>query len=103
MYDDLVFLPPLCCRTIFPIRIQGAEFQVGQVGVSSFMCLLDLALVKERSYAQAEGLALRPAAVGKGRIVGSGGGEVPLLVRGIETRAVPDDMLVSSDQDTRRE
>lgn len=103
MYDDLVFFPPLCRRTIFPVRIQGAEFQVGQVGVSSFMCLFNLALVEERGYAQAEGLALRPAAVGKGWIVGSGGGEVPLLVRRVETCAVPDGMLVSSYQETGRE
>lgn len=49
---------------------------------------VSLTLVEKGGDAQTEGFPLRPAAVGKRRIVGGGRGEVPLLVGGVETSAV---------------
>ena len=52
------------------------------------VCPVSFTLVEKGGDAQTEGFPLRPAAVGKRRIVGGGRGEVPLLVGGVETSAV---------------
>ena len=56
-------------------------------GGSSF--LLGIAVLEYGGDASAEGAALQPASVGQGRIVGRRRRQVPLLVGGIETVAVP--------------
>jgi hypothetical protein len=55
--------------------------------------LVVVALVEESCYAQAECLALGPAAIGEGRVVGCGRGEMPCFVSGVKTRAVPLDFV----------
>ena len=100
MYDDLVLHhPPLLSpsllipftilvRAALPIRVQGSKvLRVHTVAGAGGVELL-LAGMEEVGDAQAEGAALVPAAVGEGWVVGGWGGEVPLLVGGIEAGPV---------------
>ena len=48
--------------------------------------------VEQVNDASPEGSRLNPATVGKGRVVGSRGGEMPVFVGGIEARAVSMDL-----------
>jgi len=107
MYDDPapLRLLPTCMMSIYAVAIpscvQGAEIEVGKIGVRAVLRLV-LAGMEEGSDAQAKVLSLGPATVGERRIVGCGGGKVPLLVGSIETSAMARESL-SVDSQRRRQ
>lgn len=49
----------------------------------------DVAVIEQVDNASTQRTRLQPAAIGERRIVGSGRGEMPVFVRGIETSPVP--------------
>lgn len=49
----------------------------------------DVAVIEQVDNASTQRTRLQPAAIGERRVVGSGRGEMPVFVRGIETSPVP--------------
>lgn len=79
MYDNLALLL-LGSSGLRLGGVEGAELEMGQICVRSMLgclCLIDVLLVQQRSYAQAQRFGLRPAAVCERRIVGRRRCEVP--------------------------
>jgi hypothetical protein len=75
VYDDLALLLGPSWRPAVFGDAQFAKVEMGGVIAGRLLrvfCLLDVALVQQSGYALAEGLCLRPSAIGEGRVVGRG-------------------------------
>jgi len=91
VYHDFVFPLPLSAAVPVGAAIAGSilprRSRIAHRRLGLFKRLLTR--IQQTRNSHTERAALTPSSIGEGRIVGGGCGEVPVLVGGIEARAMP--------------
>lgn len=73
---------------IYGTAIRTRRVMISRIAVLALGIVIEVAVIEQVDNASTQRTRLQPAAIGEGRIVGSGRGEMPVFVRGIETSAM---------------